>query len=216
VIEGKGFGVSTNQYRNLVKSLYDFTVKLRIPGWARNEPVPGSLYKFCDSINEPITLRVSNQDMPVTLDHGYASLTRRWKSGDLIELELPMPMRRVAANENVAADRGRIALQRGPLVYCLEWTDNPKFKVRQLFLPPEQPITTRFNPALLNGVQVIEGKGFGVSTNQYRNLVKSLYDFTAIPYYAWANRGPGEMTVWIPTTASALREAEPATAKPGH
>jgi len=192
----------------------DFTIKLRIPGWARNEPVPSSLYKFCDSLFEPITLRVSNQDMPVTLDQGYVNLTRRWKSGDVIELDLPMRMRRVAANENVAADRSRVALQRGPIVYCLEWADNPKFKVRKLFLPDEQPITSRFDPALLNGVQVIEGKGFGVATNEYHHLVKNLHEFTAIPYYAWANRGPGDMTVWIPKTASALIEPEPARAKP--
>jgi uncharacterized protein len=197
------------------KKSCDFTIKLRIPGWARNEPVPGNLYSFCDSIKEPITIRAGNQDVPVTLDHGYVNLTRRWKSGDVIELDMPMRMRRVAANENVAADRGRIALQRGPLVYCLEWADNPKVKVRKLFLPDEQPITTRFEPNLLNGVQVIEGKGFGVTTNEFHHLVKNLHEFTAIPYYAWANRGPGEMTVWIPRTASGLIEPEPPTSKPG-
>jgi uncharacterized protein len=191
------------------------TLKIRIPGWARNEPVPSSLYKFADAINEPIILRVSNRDTPVTLDHGYVSLTRQWKSGDMIELELPMPMRRVAANENVVADRGRIALQRGPLVYCLESADNPKGMTRKLYLPDEQPITTRFDPALLNGVQVIKGKGFGVSTNEYRHTIKSLYEFKAIPYYAWANRGPGEMTVWIPKTINALRGLEPEKPKPG-
>ncbi len=115
-------------------------------------------------------------------------------------------MRRVAADDHVAADRGRIALQRGPIVFCREWPDNPKGLTRKLYLPDEQPITTRFDPGLLNGVQVIEGKGFGLSTNQYQHLVKNLHEFKAIPYYAWANRGPGEMTVWIPKTEGALRE----------
>ena len=183
----------------------NLTLKLRIPGWARNEPVPSLLYYFCDAINEPIALRINEQNTPVFVDHGYVSLTRSWSAEDLIELDLPMPMRRVAANESVAADRGRIALQRGPIVYCLEWPDNPKGMVRKLFLPEEQPITTRFAPSLLNGVNVIEGKGFVAATNEFGHLVKNLNEFTAIPYYAWANRGRGEMTVWIPTSIDVLR-----------
>jgi uncharacterized protein len=194
----------------------NFTLKLRIPGWARNEVTPGGLYKFADSISEPVTLRAQNQDIPIKLDDGYVTLNRKWESGDVIELDLPLRMRRVAADEKVVTDRGRIALQRGPLVYCLESADNPKGKVRKLFLPDEQPITTRFDPVLLNGVQVIEGKGFCVSTNEYRHMMKSLYEFRAIPYFAWANRGPGEMTVWIPKTIDALREPEPIIQSPAN
>ena len=143
--------------------------------------------------------------MPVKLDHGYVSLDPFLEASDVIELDLPMPMRHVAANENVVADHGRIALQRGPIVYCVEWPDIPNGKVRQLLLPDEQPITTRFAPALLNGVQVIEGKGYNVATNEFGRAFKRLQEFTAIPYYAWANRGPGEMIVWIANTESALR-----------
>ena len=98
---------------------------------------------------------------------GYISLDRLWKSGDVIELNLPMLIRHVAASENVPADRGRIALQRGPIVFCAEWPDTPDGKVRKLLLPDDQPLTTRFDPALLNGVQVIEGKGFNVTTNEF-------------------------------------------------
>jgi DUF1680 family protein len=191
------------------------TLKMRIPGWARNEATPGGLYKFADSIVEPVALRINGQDTPFRLDHGYASLTRKWESGDVVELDLPLRMRRVAANENVVAVRDRIALQRGPVVYCLESADNPKGMVRKVFLPDAQPITTRFDPALLGGVQVIEGKGFSVSTNEYHHTIKSLYEFRAVPYYAWANRGPGEMTVWIPKTINALHMTEPAKPKPG-
>jgi DUF1680 family protein len=183
-----------------------FTIKVRIPGWARNEAVPGSLYKFSDNVNEPVTLTVAGREMPIQPDKGYVSLDRSWSSGDVIELDLPMRIRHVAANENVTADRGRIALQRGPIVYCAEWPDTPNGKVHKLFLPDDQPLTTRFDPALLNGVQVIEGKGFNVATNEFGNPSKHLQDFTVIPYFAWANRGPGEMVVWIPKTESALRE----------
>jgi DUF1680 family protein len=182
----------------------EFPIKIRIPGWVRNEATPGGLYKFCDSVNEPATLAVNGEDVPIKLDQGYVTLERPWKSGDVIELNLPMLIRKVAANENVTADRGRIALQRGPIVFCAEWPDTPNGKVRQLLLPDEQPLTTRFDPVLLNGVQVIEGKGFNVITNEFGHVVKRLQDFKVIPYYAWANRGPGEMTVWIPNQSSAL------------
>jgi DUF1680 family protein len=182
-----------------------FTIKLRIPGWARNEAVPGGLYMFADSQHEAVTLTVNGGDVPVKLDKGYVTLDREWKSGDVIELGLPMLIRKVAANKNVAADLNRIALQRGPIVFCAEWPDTPNGKVRQLLLPDEQPLTTRFNPALLNGVQIIEGKGFNVLTNEFGHTVKRLQDFMVIPYFAWANRGPGDMIVWIPDRASALR-----------
>jgi uncharacterized protein len=182
-----------------------FTINVRIPGWARNEAVPGGLYKFCDAVKEPIALRLNGQEMPIKLTKGYVSLDRSWKPGDVIELDLPMPMRHVAANENVLADRGRIALQRGPIVFCVEWPDIPNGRPRKLLLPDDQPITTRFDPALLNGVQVIEGKGYNVATNEFGKAFKRLQDFKAIPYFAWANRGPGEMTVWVPNVESALR-----------
>jgi uncharacterized protein len=193
----------------------NFTIKVRIPGWARNEALPGGLYKFYNPVNELVTLSVNNQPIPIKLDRGYASLNRSWSPGDVIELNLPMFMRRVAADENVAADRDRIALQRGPIVFCVEWPDTPNGRARRLFLPDEQPLTTRFDPALLNGVQVIEGKGFDVATNEFGRAFKRLQDFAAIPYYAWANRGPGEMTVWIPKTESAFHEPEPAKTKSG-
>jgi len=179
-----------------------FTVNLRIPGWARNEAVPGGLYKFSDALNEPVTLRLNGRDVPVKLDKGYVSLDRSWKSGDVIELDMPMFIRHVAASENVPADRGRVALQRGPIVFCAEWPDTPNGKVRKLLLPDDQPLTTRFDPALLNGVQVIEGKGYNVATNEFGHTIKRLQDFKAIPYFAWANRGPGEMIVWIPNSES--------------
>ena len=182
-----------------------FTIKVRIPGWARNETVPGGLYSFCDGLHKTATLSVNGQDVPVKPDQGYVSLDRAWKSGDVIELHLPMLIRHVAADEKVAADRGRVALERGPIVFCVEWPDTPKGKVHSLLLPDDQPLTTRFDPTCLNGIQVIEGQGFNVVTNEFGHSVKHLQDFKAIPYYAWANRGPGEMVVWIPRSESSLR-----------
>jgi DUF1680 family protein len=183
-----------------------FTVNVRIPGWARNEVVPGGLYKFSNNVNDPVTLTVSGQDVPVKLDKGYVRLDRSWKSGDVIELDMPMPIRRVASSDNIPDDRGRVALQRGPIVFCVEWPDIPNGKARKLLLPDDQPVTTHFDPVLFNGVQVIEGKGYNVATNEFGKTFKRLQDFMAIPYFAWANRGPGEMVVWIPKTESALHE----------
>jgi uncharacterized protein len=182
-----------------------FTVAVRIPGWARNEVVPGSLYKFAGATtNEPVTLKVNGKAVPLEVEKGYVSVNRKWEKGDVIELNLPMPIRRVVANENVKADAGRIALQRGPIVFCAEWPDNPNGKVRNLVLPDDQPLTATFEPSLLNGVETIQGRAFAVSKAADGSLVKTEQDFKAIPYYAWANRGRGEMAVWIPGSESSV------------
>src|SRR6185503_354577 len=111
-----------------------FTINVRIPGWARNEAAPGDLYRFVDKVDVAATLKVNGKAVPITINKGYASLSRTWKRGDIVELELPMPIRRVIANDRVDADRGRVALQRGPIVYCAEWPDNPQGHVRNLML----------------------------------------------------------------------------------
>jgi len=113
-----------------------------------------------------------------------------------------MPVRRVVASENVKADAGRIALQRGPIMFCAEWPENPKGKVRNLLLPDDQPLTATFEPSLLNGVETITGRAFGVSKATDGSLVKMEQDFKAIPYFARANRGHGEMAVWIANSES--------------
>ena len=97
---------------------------MRIPGWARKEPVPGDLYRFLDTA-PPATLKVNGAPVPLTIDKGYVRLSRAWQRGDTIELDLPMPVRRVVAHEKVTDDAGRVALQRGPIVYAAEWPDNP-------------------------------------------------------------------------------------------
>ena len=114
-----------------------FTVKVRVPGWARNQAVDSDLYKFTDHAEDSVTFKVNGKDAPLKLDKGYASVVKTWKDGDTIELNLPMPVRRVEANDAVKADQGRVALQRGPIVYCLESPDNPEADVRSLMLPDE-------------------------------------------------------------------------------
>jgi hypothetical protein len=142
--------------------------------------VPGGLYTFIDKESETPSLEVNGKGVAIKMDKGYAVIERKWKKGDVVELNLPMPVRRAAAREEVKADRGRIALQRGPIVYCLEWPDNPGVDVRDVVLPDNEKLTAQFEPDLLNGVETIKGE-----------------HVKAIPYYAWANRGKGDMEVWI-------------------
>jgi hypothetical protein len=182
-----------------------FTVNVRVPGWARDEAVPGDLYRFIDHPHEPVTLKVNGHEVPLTFDKGYVPLTREWKDGDIIELNLPMPVRRVAANEAVQADRGRVALQRGPIVYCLESPDNPGGHVRSLMLPDDARLTASFERDLLNGVEVLRASAFLVSRDEQGQLVKTARSIQAIPYYAWANRGRSEMMVWVPDSEKSAR-----------
>ena len=174
-----------------------FTLAIRIPGWARNEPVPGGLYTFADTNTAPVTLKLDGKNVKFTVENGYAKLDRRWRPGDVVELDLPMPVRRVIANGKVKADQGRVALQRGPVVFCAEAPDNPGGKVLDLILPDRQPLIAHFEPALLNGVEVIKGRAL--------NADRTEQDFMAIPYFAWANRGKGEMAVWLSDSETAVR-----------
>jgi DUF1680 family protein len=183
------------------------TIHVRIPGWARNEPVASDLYRFADALKESPALRVNGKIASLKIEKGYASITRTWKDGDTIALDLPMPVRRVVANTEVAADRGRVALERGPIVYAAEWPDNPGGRVRNLMLPDGAPLAVEFQPALLNGVEVVRSKAVALSYDAQGGVKKTEQDFTAIPYYAWANRGRGQMIVWIPTNESSAKPA---------
>jgi DUF1680 family protein len=157
---------------------------IRMPGWAQNHPVPSDLYAFSSTDSSGIKLLVNGEPAKYMSDKGYAIISRRWKQGDQVSIDLPMPVRRVIANEKVIADRGKIALQRGPLVYCAEWLDNTNEKVVNIALGDKENLQAEFRPDLLSGVTVITNK----------------INFLAIPYYAWANRGKGEMEVWFKST----------------
>lgn len=164
-----------------------FTVKVRVPGWARGEPVPSSLYRYVEDTAAAPQLRVNGESQPIELQKGYATITRQWREGDVIELELPMRPRRVVAHDSVEADRGKVALERGPIVYALESVDN-EANVLDLSLGSNADIQADYRHNMLDGVTVLEGQAYG--DGQERS-------FTAIPYYAWAHRGDSQMTVWM-------------------
>ena len=184
-----------------------FGINVRIPGWARDEPVPGDLYRFMDRAQATPVLRVNGSAVPLALDKGYVRIARAWKRGDVIDLTLPMPVRRVIAHEKVEDDAGRVALQRGPIVYAAEWPDTPHGRVRNIVLPDSSRMASEYRPALLNGVAVITGRASALSYDAKGAVRKVDQPFVAIPYATWANRGPGEMTVWLPRTDAGARPA---------
>ncbi len=181
------------------------TIKVRIPGWARNEPVPSALYTYLDRFDETATVRVNGQPTAMTLANGFVTIDRQWTGGDTILVNLPMPVRRVIAHDQVIADRDRVALQRGPIVFAAEWPDNPNGRVRNIVLPDVNPLTTQFHPGLLNGVQLIRGQAIGLSIDERGAVQRAEQPFMAIPYATWANRGRGQMAVWLARNDAAAR-----------
>jgi hypothetical protein len=139
------------------------------------------------------------------LEKGFAHVRRTWTASDVVELELPMPVRRLVAHEAVEADRGRVALERGPIVYCAEGIDN-QGHVFNLLLPNDAPLEAEFREDLLGGVVVITGKAVALQRTDQGSIEQQLQDFMAIPYSTWANRRPNQMAVWLARDPSA---AEP-------
>jgi DUF1680 family protein len=156
-----------------------FTISLRIPSWSAGSSLPGGLYRFADESDLPaIRLEVNGARVRSEPAHGFVSVRRTWRAGDVLTLELPMPVRRITSGTRVVDNVGKIALQRGPIVYALEGIDNGGTALGAT-LPPGE-VAHEFRAELLGGVEVLKASGL-----------------TFIPYYAWANRGPGEMAVWI-------------------
>lgn len=183
----------------------EFALHVRVPGWSRGEAWPSDLYSFLQPTAEKSSLMLNGETVPIELAKGYAVLKRPWQAGDKVTLTLPMTARRVIANENVAADRGRVALLRGPLVYCVEGLDVEGGRPRELVLPDDAPLTTQFRGDLLGGVEVITGRGESLAPKDEKPNSGKV-SFTAIPYHAWANRGKGEMAVWLARSPDAAQE----------
>jgi DUF1680 family protein len=165
-----------------------FTLNLRIPGWARSQPLPSDLYRYDDGLKPQVKLALNGKTVKLKLEKGFAQITRTWKAGDTVTLNLEMPVRRVVAHPAVKADRDRFAIERGPLVYCAEGADNGG-KVLDKSLLGKTTFHTELKPELLGGMVTV-----GVTTPADDSAC-----LTCIPYYAWCHRGPNEMRVWFPT-----------------
>ncbi len=184
-----------------------FAVMVRIPGWAAGKPVPSDLYRYEHGQVEAVSLKVNGEAMAFAAQNGFARIERTWKRGDTIELSLPMPVRRVAAHASVKDDEGRIALERGPIVFCAEGIDQPDGRVLSLVVPEDAQFTTEFKKDLLNGVTVLHGKAAVVRRSiDGKPTVDGEQALTAIPYHAWAHRqNGGQMAVWLPSDVKAAK-----------
>jgi len=183
----------------------EFGLNVRIPGWALERPSPGDLYQYMEHESSPVTIYINGEAITPEVAQGYARLRRAWKDGDTVEVNFPMPVRRVLANAAVRDDIGKTALERGPIVYCAEWPDNDG-QVTHLVLPDDAPLAAERRDDLLNGVTVIKGEATALFAGRRAGQAdRRKQEFIAIPYYAWAHRGEGEMTVWLPREESLAR-----------
>jgi len=179
----------------------EFALHVRIPGWAREQPVPSDLYRYLDGAR-PYSISVNGQPQTPELVKGYAVLRRKWRAGDSVTLSLPMSVRRVVSHDRVAANAGRVALERGPVVYAVEAVDNGG-SVFNLVLPDDAALSVEHRPGLLGGVTVITGKALALFPSEDgRSVVTREHALTAIPYNVWSHRGEDQMQVWLPRRVS--------------
>ena len=192
------------------KGKQEINLKIRIPGWVQGAVVPGNLYSYSDKKTLGYTIKVNGQKVESLIDKGYFTINRTWTKGDKVEIHLDMEPRTVKANQAVEADRGKIAVERGPLVYCAEWPDND-FSVLSLILNKKPQFTVENRPELLYGIDILSTDAQLLSYDVHSRLVTKDVKLKMIPYYAWAHRGSGEMAVWLPNELSSTRPVMPPT-----
>jgi DUF1680 family protein len=187
------------------KAKSKFKVSLRIPGWLQGEAVPGDLFVFENKTPDAFTVLVNGKPASYQMENGYAVLTREWKKGDVVELNFSMDVKRLTSRSEVKQNEGRVALQRGPLVYCVEGADNGG-QAWNFILPDKATFTTQFNKDLLEGITTIQ---FSAPTLQInpdgQSISTETKNITAIPYYAWCNRGQNQMQVWLPRSIKDIK-----------
>ena len=195
-----------------------FAMKIRIPGWVQGEVVPSDLYTYTDGKRLKYNVKVNGEDVTSELNNGYFTIDRKWKKGDKVSVHFDMEPRTVKAHGKVEADRGRVAVERGPVVYCAEWPDNnfdvlsvlmnrnPKFEVEKSSMTIENAGVTVTHP-----FQKIKTSVQTLSYDEKGRLIAKDQTLNMIPYYAWAHRGTGNMAVWLPNEVSATRPVTAAT-----
>ncbi len=166
-----------------------FKIFLRVPGWAGNTAIPGGLYSFMDKITDSVSVRINGGEASFILDKGYAVIDRTWQEGDVISLSLPMRIRKIISDERIEYNLERFALQRGPLVYCIEGCDNALLETMDLRYDVDNEFTDTYDSKILAGTQVLKG------TAETRSGIKP--EITLIPYHLWNNRESGKMEVWL-------------------
>ena len=173
---------------------HEFTLRLRIPAWARSQFTPGALYHYIDKASTNWEVSLNGKKLDAKINDGFISIRKKWKTGDKVMLSLPMPLQYNYAIDKVEADRDRVCITRGPLVYCAEAADND-FPVLQAYIEtiPENYTIYRSQEGLMKGID------FVTIPAKVKNNEGSKEDavMTLLPYYAWNNRGDSTMIVWI-------------------
>ena len=187
-----------------------FTMKIRIPGWVRNQVVPSDLYTYSDGKRLGYTVTLNGTPLTGELKDGFFCIDRQWKKGDQVDVHFDMEPRTVKANNKVEADRGRVAVERGPIVYCAEWPDND-FDVLSVFMNRNPKFEVVEKPELLYGINELVTDAQTLGYDDKGRLTTTDVKLTLIPYYSWAHRGSGAMAVWLPQELSASRPTMPAT-----
>jgi DUF1680 family protein len=163
-----------------------FTIKLRVPGWARNEVLPGDLYSYLTQLNERPRIALNGKPLDIDIENGYFTINNEWSQEDEIALYLPMEVQLTKADERVEDDKNKSTMEYGPIVYCVEAIDNPA-GLENINLSNQMSWDVKFHDDLLGGVSVISGEDQADNSK-----------LVAIPYYSWSNRGIGAMKVWLP------------------
>jgi uncharacterized protein len=180
------------------KSPVDMKLLIRVPGWAQNKVLPSDLYNYVNVPGGKVGIKINGAEVPYEIQKGYAVINRKWKQGDKLEMVLPMNTRLIRSNEQLKDNNGRLAVERGPLVYCAEWVDNGG-KTSNILLPEASVFETANGSDMLKGVTVLTTKAPVIQVgNDGQSISTANKTVTFIPYYTWANRGRGEMMVWFP------------------
>ena len=187
-----------------------WTMKVRVPGWVRGQVVPSNLYEYTDGKRLGYSISVNGEKVEGELVNGYFCIDRKWKKGDVVRVHFDMEARTVKANYKVEADRGRISVERGPIVYCAEWPDND-FDVLSILMNREPEFELVERPDLLYGLNQLVTDAQTLNYDDNGRLVAEDVKLTLIPYYAWCHRGSGSMAVWLPQELTATRPTMPAT-----
>jgi DUF1680 family protein len=187
----------------------NIALMVRIPGWAQNQAVPSDLYSFISLNSEKYCVKVNGKTRSTKLKKGYAEISRKWKNNDVVEIELPMPVRKVITNEKVENNRGKLALQRGPIVYCFEDKDNNDAWMFDNFVDVNAEVNSEYEADLLGGIITLTLAASKLETKREELTVQPT-KLKAIPYYTWNNRGKSNMLVWIATQKEkAITKPEP-------
>ena len=180
-----------------------YALNIRIPGWVRGEVVPSDLYAFVDGKQLNYTVKVNGQPVEGELQQGYFVIDRNWKKGDKVEIHFDMEPRVVRANAKVEADRGRVSVERGPLVYCAEWCDN-QFDISSMLVNQKPQFQLGDKEIMNTNVKTLTTDAQSLLRDEQGKLQTADQHLVLIPYYAWAHRGAGKMAVWLPQSIVTL------------